>query len=466
MCLPAVTGGPVLYVDTNGSDQDNDGTATAPYATINQALDQAQDGTVILVGPGDYFGRVRIRGTFATGVNIRSEVPYMARLRNDGTVITAYTHPDGCSGITIEGFDIAHDGPGAGALVVHLDADGAGDVSHITLRNNIVHDSYNNDILKINNGISDIVVERNLFYNQQGSDEHIDINSAANIIVRDNIFMNDFVGSGRTNENNTSSYIVVKDSNGASDRYLGSRNISIRRNIFLNWEGSSGSNFLLLGEDGQSFYEAEDVYVENNLMLGNSVNVMRAPFGVKGCRNIVFSNNTIAGDLPAMAFAMRFNQEGGNPINANIEMYNNIWSDPFGTMGARNSGDSNDFSDTPIGQMQDVTLTNNLYWNGGNPIPEDAGEAINFSDDSNANSADPGLGDQTSLLLPRWRPSERNFGDGSETICEAFEVLVQGYGLPTGSSAVDQADASHAPSDDILGNPRGAQPDIGAVESP
>lgn len=97
------------------------------------------------------------------------------------------------------------------------------------------------------------------------------------------------------------------------------------------------SNLLLLGEDDQNFYEAEYVYVENNLMLGNSANVMRAPFGVKGCQNIVFNNNTITGDLlPAMAFAFRFNQEGDNLINANIEIYNNIWSDPFGTMGARN----------------------------------------------------------------------------------------------------------------------------------
>jgi hypothetical protein len=444
-------------------DPDIDGSAAAPFASITYALDRAQDGTVILVKPGMYYGRVRIRGTFPKGVTVRSEKPYKARLRNNGTVITAYTHTDGCQGITIEGFDIAHDGPGAGALVVHIDADGTGAVSNITVRNNILHDSYNNDLLKINHGISDVVVERNLFYNQQGSDEHIDINSAENIIVQDNIFMNDFAGSGRTNGNDTSSYIVIKDSNGSADRFLGSRNITIRRNIFLNWEGSTGSNFVLIGEDGQDFYEAEDVTIENNLMLGNSINVIRAPFGVKGGRSITFNNNTIAGDMPALAFAMRFNCEGANPINTNIAMYNNIWSDPTGTMGA-NSGGPNDFSDTPAGQVQNYTLSNNLYWNGGNPIPEDAGETVNPSDDAGAIIADADLGSQSGLILPRWDPIGEIFDDGSATICEAFDNLVQQYGTPGSSGIVDQADAGHAPSDDISGNARGTHPDIGAVE--
>jgi hypothetical protein len=465
-CNPEDPVGPVLYVATDGvDDSTRDGSIGAPFATITYALDQARDGTVILVRPGDYHGRVRIRGTFSTGVAVRSEIPYMARLRNNDRVITGYTDGTrGCQGITIEGFDIAHDGPGAGALVVHLDAGGDGSVSDITLRNNILHDSYNNDILKINNGISDVIVERNLFYNQTGSDEHIDINSARNIVVQDNIFLNDFSGSGRTNANNTSSYIVVKDSNGDTDRFTGSRYIFIRRNIFLNWEGSTGSNFVLLGEDGQTFYEAEYVTIENNLMLGNSANVMRAPFGIKGGRYIVFNNNTISGDLPALAFAMRFNREGANPINEQIEMYNNIWSDPTGTMGATSAGGANDFSDTPSGEVRDYTLSNNAYWNGGNPLPEDANETINISDDADAIITDPGLGDLSGVVLPRWEPGNRRFAGGSTTICDAFDNLVQGYGTPAALQIIDKAEAGPAPDDDILGNIRGGSPDIGAVE--
>lgn len=91
---------------------------------------------------------------------------------------------------------------------------------------------------------------------------------------------------------------------------------------------------------------------------------------------------------------------------------------------------------------------------------------MNVSDDNNAHIADPGLGNQTSLILPRWRPTVGYFGDSSETICKAFERFVQGYGMLSGSSVVDQANAAQAPDDDLLGNPRGGQPDIGAVESP
>lgn len=58
----------------------------------------------------------------------------------------------------------------------------------ITIRNNVIHDSRDNDLLKINYGASEVTVEGNLFYNQSGSDEHIDINSARGVVVQDNVF--------------------------------------------------------------------------------------------------------------------------------------------------------------------------------------------------------------------------------------------------------------------------------------
>ena len=457
--------GGTFFVATDGDDDTGDGSSGDPWATITQALDNIPDESLVIVRAGTYNGRIRIRGTFAVGVTVRSEVDYQALLRNNDRVITIYDDPRGAEGITLEGFDIAHDGPGAAPLVVHLDGNGDVSVSRITLRNNVMHDSYNNDVLKINNATRDILVEGNVFYNQFGSDEHIDINSVEDVIVRDNIFFNDFEASGRVDPGNTSSFIVIKDSNGSDDLYLGSRNISVRRNIFLHWQGSTGSNFLLLGEDGQPFFESREILVENNLMLGSSNEVMRAAFGVKGGQDIVFRHNTVVGDLPSLAFAMRLNNEGSNPANENISFYNNIWSDPTGTMGA-SFGGSNDFSDTPTSETLSFTLDHNVYWNGGSALPEDGAELVNPSDDTNGITGDPQLGDQAAVVNPHWNPVTGLFADGSTSIRQAFERLATLYGTPgAGSVAFDAADPTQSPSDDLLGNPRGTvQTDIGAVE--
>ena len=235
---------------TDGSDITGNGSEGNPWATITHALDSVPDESLILVKPGTYTGRIRLRGVFAVGVTVRSQVPYQAMLRHDGTVLTCY---EGI-GIAIEGFDVAHMGPGAGALVIQVQdlrgAPGGADATgRITFRDNIIHDSYNNDLLKINNGARDIHVVGNLFFNQNGSDEHIDLNGATDTTISDNIFFNHFEGSGRPNENDTSSFVVIKNSGGLTSN--GSHRVE--RNIFLNWQGSTGSNFLLLGEDGHPF---------------------------------------------------------------------------------------------------------------------------------------------------------------------------------------------------------------------
>lgn len=455
-----------FWVATDGTDN-GAGSFENPWATITYALEQVPDNSVVLVKPGTYTGRVRLRGRFENGVIVKSAAPYQALLRNHDTVVTCFYG----QGITLQGFDIAHAGADAGALVIQIQDlidDPGGDecVSRIVIRNNILHDSYNNDILKINNGAADIRVYNNMFFNQEGSDEHIDINSVKNVFIHDNIFFNDFEGSSRTNNNDTSSYIVIKDSNGDDDSNQGSEHIFVGRNIFFNWQGSTGSNFVLIGEDGKPYFEARDVLVENNLMLGNASNVMRAPFGVKGATNVTFRNNTIVGDLPALAFAMRLNTEGDNPANDAIYFYNNIWSDPTGTMGAENPSRPNDFSDTPSGESETVILENNLYWNGGVHIPSDDGELVNYDDDLHPIVDDPLLTNPRDLVIPRWQADISQFSDGSATIRQVFVKLAVTYGrLSNDSPAIDAAVAAHAPAIDILKRPRrDGHPDMGALE--
>ncbi len=461
--LAAPAAGQTFWVATDGDDGSGNGSTGAPWATIEHALSQVPDGSLILVRPGTYNGRVRLDESFAAGVTVRSELPYRARLRHNATVVTCFTG----QGISLEGFDVAHSGPGAGGLVIQVQdlLPGADRVERITLRDNVIHDSWNNDLLKINNGAADVEVVGNLFYNQAGSDEHIDVNSVSDVVVRDNVFFNDFAGSGRPVGNDTSSFIVIKDSNGSDDGLLGAERITVRRNVFLHWEGSTGSNFVLLGEDGQPFYEARDVLVENNLMLGDGPNTMRAPFGVKGSRDVVFRHNTIAGDLPALAFAMRLNLEGDNLVVDEVAFRNNVWSDPTGTMGAVAGGGSNDFSDTPPGETQDWILERNLYFNGGQPIPDDPAELINPTDDPSPLVADPELPAAAGIVLPRWLPASNLFADGSTSIREVFERLVALHGaFPATSPLRDAALPGHSPADDVLGRPRDGSPDLGAWE--
>ena len=106
----------------------------------------------------------------------------------------------------------------------------------ITLRNNIFHDSYNNDLLKIVTGARFVTVEVNVFYNQGPTDEHIDVNSVTDVVIQGNIFFNDFAGSGREGTANHA-FITIKDSDEGIDGLEGSERITVRGNVFLNWEG-------------------------------------------------------------------------------------------------------------------------------------------------------------------------------------------------------------------------------------
>lgn len=440
-----------FYVATNGVDNPGNGTSAAPWATITYALDRVPDSSLILVRPGTYTGRIRIRGTFSQGVTIRSEQPYQARLRASEAVLTIYNDNADIEGITIEGFDIAHTGAGAGALVVQIQDGFERETRRITLRNNILHDSYNNDILKINNGASEITVSGNLFYNQQGSDEHIDINSVDQVLVSDNVFFNNFQASGRTNGNDTASFVVVKDSNGSDDEYLGARNVTLRGNIFMNWEGSSGNGFILFGEDGTSNFEAFDCLVENNLLLGNSANAMRSPLGVKGSRDITFRHNTLIGDLPGNAFATRLNREPGNQQIENIRFRHNIFADPTGSM--------NDFSDTLTADLSSArpsSLLRNLYWNDGNAMPFDGTDALNISGDTSRIEQNPLLPNPTAIQTPHWLPANSQFQGGFTTIAEAFQYFAEQFGMPPqGSPVIASAiEVTDTPTTDLLGNPR------------
>lgn len=452
-----------FYVATDGVDAASGGSQQAPWATLGYATNNVPDGATIAVLPGTYTGRSRLNGQFTRGVTVRSSTPYQALLRgNAGAALICFT----CSGVTVEGFDIAHTPGNTGGLVVQIQdllglvsgSDNGTDdvVSNVVLRNNIIHDSTNNDLLKINNGAERVTVEGNLFFNQAGSDEHIDINSVVGVVVQDNVFFN------TTAQTETSSFIVVKDSNGTDDTVLGTRDTIIRRNVLLNWQGSSGQGFLRVGEDGTSNHEADGVLIENNLMLGNSSTLMRSALTIQGSRAVTFRSNTVVGNLPSRSYAARLLTGGANPVVEQIDLSNNIWSDPSGSMGSE-ALNAADLFEAAIGSIQDVSLQNNVYFNGGDAIPQDATQALSMLDDPNPLVGDPALPPTTGIVIPTW--SGASFAGGQTTIREVFIDLVAAYGTPgPGSIATAMGEIGTSASDDILGQPRGPNPDIGAVQ--
>lgn len=440
-------------------DDSNSGTAEQPWATIEYAAETIPDSTcTIWVENGLYEGSHRINRRFETQTTIQAINPYQVILESNETVISI----SGATNVILEGFIFQHIDSNAEPIVVYIDGSRDGMAEDIILRNNIFRNAYNNDLLKILDGVRFTTIENNVFYNQGPNDDHIDVNSVTDITIQDNIFFNDFAGSNMPDPGDTKAFITVKDSNENSDGLLGSERVTIRRNVFLNWQGGS-EPFLQIGNDGKPYHEAEDIWIENNLMIGNSADDVNTVIALAGVKNVYITNNTIVGDMPARAYALRIESKGENPLNENIFFYNNIWSDPTGTMGAGPSNSENEFSDGHPEDNINLLVDNNLYWNGDEPIPP--GEVVSpLLDDAGRILADPLLNtDQSEVVLPRWTGAA--FLSGNLTIREEFVRLVMLYGqIPAGSPAVDQANAEFAPADDILGHIRSSMPDLGAHE--
>jgi len=438
----------VYYVAPGGSDAPGAGPAAKPWATISAAVWNAPEtGGTILVRDGLYQGNVKISRKFRGLLVIRAENAYRARLRNDDYQTLSIWD---AANVAVMGFDIARGKyPTDSPLCAQIARS-----ESIALVDNIMHDSFNNDVLKINEASRNLLIMGNVFYNQEGpAGQHIDVNGATEVTIRDNIFFNDYSGSPYGGKD-SHGFIVVKNSGGVPE----ARRTRIACNVFLNWVGGTGSNFVLFGEDGLPFYEYQDAVVENNLMIGNSAERMRSPFSSKGAKNIVFRNNTITGDLPSSAYAVRFTQGGPGVMNKSFQLLNNIWSDPFGTMG--------NFADGFREEAVNLVIDRNLYWNGGQPIPIGRlreKRVAQYTDDRRAIVADPKLPPIGQVVLPRW--TGESFRSGTKTIRKEFERLVRLYGAPGASSAaIGAADPAKSPRRDILDRVRGARPDLGAVQ--
>jgi hypothetical protein len=443
------------WVSPTGSDSGS-GTAASPWRTMTHAAESVADaGCTVWFMPGVYNGYEEIERPFTTLTTFRSATPYAAVLQNSGTVLDI----DGATNVVIDGFEIRHDGPGARSYVVNVDQGGGRWAENVTIRNNIIHDSHDNDLLKIHNGVRHAHVVGNVFYNQGPSEQHMDVNSVTDVVIEGNLFFNDFDASGRPSPGDTKHYIVVKDSNESADGLLGARRITIKGNVFAHWQGGNES-IIQVGNDGKSYLEARDVDIVNNLFIGDGTDRAQSVLGVAGAADVRFVNNTITGDFPTRAIALRIVRKGSNPMNERIVLANNIFSDPTGTLGAGPGETSGKFSTGESSAVTGLVLASNLYWNAGAPLPP--GDVVSPADDPGRVVADPGLESDIPAPVPTtWQGT--TFASGAHTIAQEFSRIVQRYAVPGGAVAgVGRSDL--APATDILGNLRGSSPSAGAVE--
>jgi hypothetical protein len=509
----------VYYVALDGSDVPDGGSGDKPWKTVRYALEHTpvSGGHEIIVRPGSYPSMGYITTRFEKPVLLRAEIPYRTTVQDPAGHRAGYLYE--AKNIIIAGFNIQGNPNWSGAWSQNAYVFQIDKCRNIVLENNIMHDSYNNDILKLNNYSYDCEIRGNIFYNQQPEPghQHIDANQVYDCVIEDNIFFNDYPVSGRPRSINASGFVVVKSSvlrmqiesreiplEDALDR--GSRNILIARNVFLNWFGRVDQPMILLGEDALPLYEVNNCVVENNLFIHNEVyatkeeslqygkdhtaNRIGGTWAIKGVNNVIFRANTITGFIQHgwhgynngdghFGYALRIAIESGNlngspagnPPNRNITVSNNIFSVPVKSV--RGEGQLGIIAGGRKEWLINGKIDNNVYYNCDMPLREGteatAADALTFSMDVHQIVGDPLLETDLSygrVTTPAWNSVTNTIDGGYGTIEQARIGLVNKFGTPRSSEspAHDAADGANMPKRDILYNLRGIRQDAGAVE--
>src|SRR4051812_31324322 len=136
----------VFHVAPKGSDQSGDGSAARPWASLRHATDVMPDlGAELVFQEGNY-GPQSLGRAFRKPVIVRARNPYRARWSSLNGRHRAL-HVQGATNVTISGFEIRGQAGAQGEYLVQITSP---ETSSILLHNNIIHDSYDNDIVKIN----------------------------------------------------------------------------------------------------------------------------------------------------------------------------------------------------------------------------------------------------------------------------------------------------------------------------
>lgn len=364
------------YVATNGSDN-NPGSISAPFQTINIALGHAAPGDQVIVRAGTYHQEVRFPKSGEPGKTISLQSYPGEKPVIDGSRITvtgwqALVTVNNVSYVTIDGFDICN----LHSSAVNTDPQGMaiiGSGQHITVKNCNIYNIKNNTtlaqgrsghaILAIGSGkmpisnllitgctvhdtqtgtsenvtlagnIDGFIFSHNQVYDTEnigvivaggdGLNPHgaVESNYARNGVIRDNIFHHNTMT--RTPET------WGPDRFGAISIYVcGGANTLIERNIVYESDRGIG----LVSES--NIYPTRTTTVKNNLVyncyragiyMGDYLNYTIA--GTKNCAvldNILFQNNRIPGAFGEIEGEIRLTEH----CDSNVVQHNKVYAGP------------------------------------------------------------------------------------------------------------------------------------------
>ncbi len=167
VCATARPAGSTWYLSPGGSDSTGIGSRQKPWRTIRFATSKApDDGSTINLLDGVYEGTESVARQFTKTCTVRAENPCRARLRSPPDANRALTCYD-VSNVAFQGLEIFGSGSTRGEYLVHLST---AKTQHLLFDGCIIHDCYNNDLIKINDFTRDVLFRGCIFFNQTPPD--------------------------------------------------------------------------------------------------------------------------------------------------------------------------------------------------------------------------------------------------------------------------------------------------------
>jgi parallel beta-helix repeat protein len=333
-----VTG--ALYVAPNGNDSNN-GSISSPFKTIDAASAAAKPGNTVYVRAGTYTGNVRVQanGSAAQPITIKPYPNEKVLLSGAGSQAgQEFVMIESSSYVVFSGFEISSSADTGLAVF---------DSHHVTVSNNVVHDSYTQGILLessvIQNSHDNSIVGNTVYHNvlqnapvgkpnviwAEGITASDSMNS---LIIGNTVYENYGEGIGALRSSNTQIIGNVARDNYSVNIYLDNApGTLVDRNLVY---ATGNPNFLMKGsqrsigiaaaiEQYSNFtpMKLSSVIVRNNIAIGNRYGFYYGAYDYAyGMQNAVVANNTFVNNTDANIHIDASATHSGNLLANNISV--------------------------------------------------------------------------------------------------------------------------------------------------